>query len=91
MTSQWTPPPKTLEVSAGMLDAWALLLLSEDAADCHQFETPAGYLIKVPKPEHDYNGQPTDLRDFILEARKTNRDWILIRTHPTPANYSLCH
>lgn len=87
----WTPPPRTLEVQAGMLDAWAMLLLSEDAAHCAQIETPAGYLIKVLQPEQDFGGQPDELQEFIKEARTNEQEWILVRTAETATAYSMCH
>jgi len=91
MTMPWAPPPGTLDLRPGMLDDWTMLLLSEDAAQCVQIETPAGYLIKVPSLEHDLGDQPEELRDVIAAARESMRDWIRVRTNQTPVDYSMRH
>lgn len=78
MKQQWTLPPRTLEIKQGMLDAWSMLLLSEDAAACVQIETPAGYLIRVLPIEQDFGDQPDELKDFITEARRLRKDWLLV-------------
>lgn len=91
IASDWTPPAKTLQLAPGMLDDWTMLLLSEDQAQCVQFETPGGYLIKVPKPEYDRGEQPEELRDVIRAARHTKREWILVRTKRAPQEHSMWH
>lgn len=84
MMTSWNAPPRTLVVKPGMIDAWGMTLLAEDCANVLQVETPEGYLIKVVPIEQDLGGQPTDLRDFLQEARRTHRDWLLVQTMPTP-------
>ncbi len=91
MTILWTPPPGTLDLRPGMLDGWTMMLLGEDAAQCVQIETPAGYLIKVPSQEHDLGDQPEELRDVIAAARTSKRDWILVRTNQPPVDFSMRH
>ncbi len=91
VSSSWSPPAKTLRLTPGMLDAWTMLLLSEDQAQCVQFETPGGYLIKVPRPEHDLGDQPEELREVIRAARHTKREWILVCTPDVPQEHSMCH
>lgn len=89
MKQQWTLPPRTLEIKQGMLDAWSMMLLSEDAAACVQIETPAGYLIRVLPIEQDLGDQPDELRDFIAEARRLRKDWLLVPTTAAREPYSL--
>lgn len=89
MTSTWTIPPRTLRVQPGMLDAWSMLLLSQDAAACVQIETPAGYLIRVLPKEQDRGEQPDELRDFINEARRMRKDWLLVPISPAHEPFAL--
>lgn len=88
MRSQWTVPPRTLEIMEGMLDAWSMVLLSEDAAACVQIETPAGYLIRVLPVEQDVGNQPCELKDFITEARRLRKDWLLVSTASALESFS---
>ena len=89
MRTQWTVPPRTLEIKSGMLDSWSMLLLSEDAAACVQIETPAGYLIRVLPTEQDFGEQPGELKEFMTEARRLRKDWLLVPVAPVHEPFSL--
>lgn len=61
------------------------------AAACVQIETPAGYLIRVLPIEQDFGDQPDELKDFITEARRLRKDWLLVPVTPAHETFALMH
>jgi hypothetical protein len=62
---------------------------ARDQAACVQIETPAGYLIRVLPIEQDFGDQPDELKDFITEARRLRKDWLLVPMTPASEPFSL--